>query len=190
MSSQSAASGNGRLRGDTTYARSCSKQCTSASRLPPIEPVRSLYPGKSPTEQLLCSLLCTFTPPRPPHTCEDYLAGMDSRESPTPPAAGTARPKNSRDVLARTSSSSISQPPPGAHATANPSSAAMASSSISTSTSRPVRGNTPTASRSATKLVDAETRPSSRDSLKQKMLKQDAKREETPPRPSKSEEVR
>ncbi|KAF2854894.1 hypothetical protein T440DRAFT_442338 [Plenodomus tracheiphilus IPT5] len=94
------------------------------------------------------------------------------RESPTPPA-GSARPKNSRDVLARTSSSSMTQPQNGAQ----PSSATMASSS------RATRANTPTASRSASKLVDdAKQRPASRDSLKAKMLK----KEETP-QPSKSE---
>lgn len=54
--------------------------------------------------------------------------------------------------------------------------------------SRTVRGSTPTASRSASKLVDdkAATRPASRDSLKQKMLK----KPEEAPRPSKSDEVR
>jgi hypothetical protein len=54
-------------------------------------------------------------------------------------------------------------------------------------TSRTARGSTPTASRSATKLVDdkAATRPASRDSLKQKMLK----KPEEAPRPNKSEEV-
>ncbi|KAH9860785.1 hypothetical protein J1614_012118 [Plenodomus biglobosus] len=87
---------------------------------------------------------------------------MDSREPSTPPA-GTARPKNARDVLARSSSSSMNQPPAG-----TPSAAATAS------TSRPPPQKTPTASRSAPKLVDeAKQRPASRDSLKAKMLKKD-----------------
>lgn len=98
---------------------------------------------------------------------------MDARESPTPPV-GIARPKTSRDVLARTSSSSMTQPQLGAQP-----SAAMASSS------RAARANTPTASRSASKLVDDKPRPASRDSLKQKMLK----KPDDALRPSKSEEV-
>jgi hypothetical protein len=53
--------------------------------------------------------------------------------------------------------------------------------------SRTARGSTPTASRSATKLIDdkANARPSSRDSLKQKMLK----KPDEAPRPTRSEEV-
>jgi hypothetical protein len=52
--------------------------------------------------------------------------------------------------------------------------------------SRTARGSTPTASRSAAKLEDADkpTRAASRDSLKQKMSKK-----EEAPRPTKSEEV-
>jgi hypothetical protein len=54
--------------------------------------------------------------------------------------------------------------------------------------SRTARGTTPTASRSASKLVDdkAAARPASRDSLKQKMLK----KPDEAARPSKAEEVR
>ena len=56
------------------------------------------------------------------------------------------------------------------------------------STSRAGRGGTPTATRSASKLGDADkpTRAASKDSLKQKML---LKKEETP-QPTKAEEVR
>ncbi|KAH7077170.1 hypothetical protein FB567DRAFT_143672 [Paraphoma chrysanthemicola] len=92
---------------------------------------------------------------------------MDLNRS-TPPA--TARPKNSSSSIASAHAASSSQQ-----------SLTMAPSP------RATRGGTPTASRSATKLVDdkAATRPASRDSLKQKMLK----KPEEAPRPSKSEEV-
>jgi hypothetical protein len=86
----------------------------------------------------------------------------------TPPV--TARPKNS--------SSSINS----SHAAAG----SHPSSSMAPS-SRTTRGSTPTASRSASKLVDDQmaARPASRDSLKQKMLK----KPDEAPRPSRSEEV-
>ncbi|XP_014561602.1 hypothetical protein COCVIDRAFT_33585 [Bipolaris victoriae FI3] len=94
---------------------------------------------------------------------------MDNRASPTPP---TARPKNS--------SSSITSATTPSH-TATPSQSAAMSS-----TSRAGRGGTPTASRSASKLADADrpTRAASKDSLKQKML---MKKDEAP-QPSKAEE--
>jgi hypothetical protein len=94
---------------------------------------------------------------------------MDVRSSHTPPA--TARPKHSSSPIASTYAAGSSQQ----------------SSSTMAASSRTARGNTPAASRSATKLVDAEkpTRPTSRDSLTQKMLK----KTEEAPRPSKAEEV-
>ncbi|KAJ4370484.1 E3 ubiquitin ligase [Neocucurbitaria cava] len=97
---------------------------------------------------------------------------MDShfRASPTPPA--TARPKNSSSSITSSHAATTSN---------SPQPASMASGSRA-----PVRGSTPTASRSASKLVDADkpARPASRDSLKQKMLK----KPDEPPRPSKLEE--
>jgi hypothetical protein len=95
---------------------------------------------------------------------------MDSlQQRSTPPA--TARPKNS--------SSSISSTTHGA---------SSSQQSNMAPASRTVRGSTPGASRSASKLVDdkAATRPASRDSLKQKM----PKKPEEAPRPSKADEVR
>ncbi|KAF2031790.1 hypothetical protein EK21DRAFT_62415 [Setomelanomma holmii] len=85
----------------------------------------------------------------------------------TPPA--TARPKNSSSSITSAHAASSSQQSP-----------TMAPGS------RTARGSTPTAGRSTTKLADdkAATRPASRDSLKQKMLK----KSEEAPRPSKSEE--
>jgi hypothetical protein len=95
---------------------------------------------------------------------------MDNRASPTRHAA---RPKNSSSSI--TSSSTTSH----AQAGAQPLNMSLGS--------RTARGSTPTASRSATKLDEADkpTRAASRDSLKQKMLKKDEA-----PRPSRSEEVR
>ncbi|OAL06817.1 hypothetical protein IQ06DRAFT_263240 [Phaeosphaeriaceae sp. SRC1lsM3a] len=87
----------------------------------------------------------------------------------TPPV--TARPKNSSSSINSAHAASGSQP-----------ASSMASS-------RTARGTTPTAtaSRSVVKLADDKTatRPSSRDSLKQKMLK----KPEEAPRPNKSEEL-
>lgn len=98
---------------------------------------------------------------------------MDSRASPTPP---TARPKNSSSSITSATPPSQQQqqqqqPQPGMP-----------------STSRAGRGSTPTASRSASKLGDADrpSRAASKDSLKQKML---AKKDDTP-QPSRAEEVR
>ena len=95
---------------------------------------------------------------------------MDNRASPTPHAA---RSKNSSSSI--TSASTTAQAQPGAQPP------------NMSSSSRTARGSTPTASRSASKLDDADkpTRAASRDSLKQKMLKKDEA-----PRPSKPEEVR
>jgi hypothetical protein len=80
------------------------------------------------------------------------------------------RPKNSSSSITSPHAASGSQP-----------SSSMAPSS------RTVRGSTPTASRSASKLVDDKTatRPASRDSLKQKMVK----KADDGPRPNRSEEV-
>ncbi len=105
-----------------------------------------------------CSWLCRRRRCHPLPVMDAHARGS------TPPA----RPKHSH------SSSSI------ASAQAAPS-AAMASSSKS------LRGSTPTASRSAVKLVDADksSRPASRDSLKQKL----PKKPDDAPRPSRSEEV-
>ncbi|KAH8726323.1 hypothetical protein GQ44DRAFT_651379 [Phaeosphaeriaceae sp. PMI808] len=94
---------------------------------------------------------------------------MDTLNRSTPPA--TARPKNSSSSIASTNAASSSQ------------------QSVNTgmaSTSRTVRGSTPTTSRSTSKLVDDQpgTRPASRDSLKQKMLK----KSDDSPRPNKAEE--
>ncbi|EOA80910.1 uncharacterized protein SETTUDRAFT_157881 [Exserohilum turcica Et28A] len=96
---------------------------------------------------------------------------MDSRASPTPP---TARPKNSSSSITSATPPSQQQqqqqqPQPGMP-----------------STSRAGRGSTPTASRSASKLGDADrpSRAASKDSLKQKML---AKKDDTP-QPSRAEE--
>ncbi|KAL1793150.1 hypothetical protein ACET3X_008132 [Alternaria dauci] len=95
---------------------------------------------------------------------------MDSRASPTPPAA---RPKNSASSIASSSNTT-------SHSAAASQSAAMPSSS------RAGRGGTPTASHSASKLIDQDkpTRAASKDSLKQKML---TKKDEPPP-PSRAEE--
>ncbi|KAF2265575.1 hypothetical protein CC78DRAFT_543113 [Lojkania enalia] len=91
---------------------------------------------------------------------------MNTRPSPTPPA--TARPKNSSSSITSSHAGSSSH-----------SSQTMASSSKS------VRGGTPTTSRSS-KAADGEkpARPSSKDSLKQKMTK----KAEDPPKPTKAEE--
>jgi len=94
---------------------------------------------------------------------------MESLNRTTPPA--TARPKNSSSSTAHAHQPSSSQQP-----------VTMAPSA------RTVRGGTPTANRSTSKLVDdqkAATRPASRDSLKQKMMK----KPEDAPRPSKADEV-
>jgi hypothetical protein len=93
---------------------------------------------------------------------------MENLNRTTPPV--TARSKNS------SSSINSSHAASGAHQ-----SSSMAPSA------RTTRGSTPTASRSASKLVDDATaaRPASRDSLKQKMLK----KPDEAPRPSRAEEV-
>ncbi|KAF2474734.1 uncharacterized protein BDR25DRAFT_340470 [Lindgomyces ingoldianus] len=92
---------------------------------------------------------------------------MDTRPSPTPPAA--ARPKNSTSPSTPSQVAGSSQQP-----------ATMPSGS------KPPRGTTPAASRSAIKLTEGNkpARPSSKDSLKQKMMK----KPEEAPRLSKSEE--
>ncbi|KAF2176704.1 hypothetical protein K469DRAFT_606335 [Zopfia rhizophila CBS 207.26] len=92
---------------------------------------------------------------------------MNTRPSPTPPAS--ARPKNSTSPIMSSQANSSSQQHIG-----------MPSSS------KAGRGSTPTASRSSMKATDSDkpTRPSSKDSLKQKMLK----KSEEAPKPSKSEE--
>ncbi|OAL49222.1 hypothetical protein IQ07DRAFT_569617 [Pyrenochaeta sp. DS3sAY3a] len=91
-----------------------------------------------------------------------------SRTSSTPPA--TARPKN--------------PPPPSPMSSAHAASGSQQAPAMAAS--RTARGSTPTASRSAAKLVDADkpARPTSRDSLKQKMLK----KPDDAHRPCKSEE--
>jgi hypothetical protein len=95
---------------------------------------------------------------------------MESVNRATPPpatATQAARPKNSSSHAAASSSQQPATMVPSA---------------------RTVRGGTPTANRSTSKLVDekAATRPASRDSLKQKMLK----KPEDAPRPTKADEVR
>ncbi|KAF2134071.1 hypothetical protein P153DRAFT_306909 [Dothidotthia symphoricarpi CBS 119687] len=89
------------------------------------------------------------------------------RPSQTPPA--TARPRNSSSSISSTHAASTSQQP--ANMAASP---------------RAARGGTPTASRSASKLADADkpTRAASKDSLKQKMLK----KPEEVPQPSSPDE--
>jgi hypothetical protein len=97
---------------------------------------------------------------------------MENRASPTPP---TARPKNSASSIA-SSSNTTSHTAAGSQAQGMP------------SNSRAGRGGTPTASRSASKLIDQDkpTRAASKDSLKQKML---SKKDE-PTQPSRADEVR
>ncbi|KAI4918137.1 hypothetical protein J4E90_002517 [Alternaria incomplexa] len=89
---------------------------------------------------------------------------MDNRASPTPP---TARPRNSASSVASSSNTTSHAAP------ASQQSAGMPSNS------RTGRGSTPTASRSASKLIDQDkpTRAASKDSLKQKML---TKKDEPP----------
>jgi hypothetical protein len=112
--------------------------------------------------------LCLVVPARScPHGWHPRLPAMNTR-APSPPA--TARPK--------TSSSSIvsAQAPASSHSPVN-----MASAGA-----RP-RGVTPSGSRSSIKTLEGDrtTRPSSRDSFKQKM----AKKADDAPRPSKADEV-
>lgn len=96
---------------------------------------------------------------------------MNTRPSPrpsgTPPAA---RPKSSSSSITSSHAASSSQQPP-----------AMVSGS------RPGMASTPTTSRSSIKPAESEkpARPSSRDSLKQKMLK----KPEEAPKPNKTDEV-
>ncbi|KAF2740463.1 hypothetical protein EJ04DRAFT_572290 [Polyplosphaeria fusca] len=92
---------------------------------------------------------------------------MNPRPSATPPAA--ARPKNSASSITST------------HASTTPHLPASSASS-----SKTARGGTPTANRQPTKAPsgDMATRPTSRDSLKQKL----AKKPEEKPKPSKSEQ--
>jgi hypothetical protein len=98
------------------------------------------------------------------------VAAMDPRPSLTPPAK--ARPSTSSSSIGSSSKGPINSQQPGS----------MASSSRST------RGNTPTGSRPPTKATEGHrpTRPSSKDSLKQKILK----KPEEAPKPNKAEEVR
>jgi hypothetical protein len=97
---------------------------------------------------------------------------MENRASPTPP---TARPKNSASSIASSSNTT-------SHAASGSQSAGMPSNS------RTGRGSTPTASRSASKLIDQDkpTRAASKDSLKQKMLS----KKDDPPQTSRADEVR
>ncbi|KAI0591728.1 hypothetical protein Alg130_00977 [Pyrenophora tritici-repentis] len=93
---------------------------------------------------------------------------MDSRASPTPP---TARPRNSSSSITSTTAS---------HAASTSQTNGMPTNS------RTGRGGTPTATRSASKLVDQDkpTRAASKDSLKQKMLS----KKDDAPQPSRADE--
>jgi hypothetical protein len=95
------------------------------------------------------------------------FAAMDLRSSQTPPA--TARPRNSSSSITSSHAASPSRQP------------------SMTPSSRTARGTASASSRSAAPLDDESkpTRPASKDSLKQKMLK----KVDEAPRPNRSEEV-
>lgn len=171
--SDRAAAANSRAR-DTTPAatprariqgplRSCIACTATANR---EESCFSIWASVACEHRLLLSRLCIAAGCGALHTTTmEY-----SRTSSTPPA--TARPKN--------------PPPPSSMSSAHAASGSQQAPAMAAS--RTARGSTPTASRSAAKLVDADkpARPASRDSLKQKMLK----KPDDAHRPCKSEEVR
>ncbi len=157
--------------GQERASRHPQMQTTSTTQRQPAEPLLPCLAVPCPCPALDIELqllllnpdeqlllrLVALESPRRSWPCPRPLPAMDQRGS-TPPA----RPKHSL------SASSIA-------------SATMASSS------KALRGSTPTASRSAVKLVDADksSRPGSRDSLKQKLPKKpDEAQEVMPPRPS------